>query len=246
MSPVDDPARPAHHRFLLLHGLLLPLLLAGGALLLRASGLDARLSSAFYDAKSHGFLIDNSGWVEVIGHRVGRQLVSAVLLLLVAAALASHAVRALVPHRAVLWTTVLAMALGPALVTVLKDINTHACPWSLKDYGGTADYTARWFVPRAAAGRCFPGGHAAGGFSLFALAFAGQALRLPRLRRWGLVLGFAMGGAFSLLRVAQGAHFMSHNLWSAALDLCIAALVFAPLLLGRRHALARQSSGAWP
>jgi membrane-associated PAP2 superfamily phosphatase len=41
------------------------------------------------------------------------------------------------------------------------------------------------------------------------------------------------GAAFSLLRLAQGAHFMSHNLWSAVIDLCMAALCFAPLLLPR-------------
>lgn len=244
-APAATATATAHRRQFLLHiGLLLPLLCAGLALLLRASGLDDALTRAFFDARAGEFLIANSGWFEQIGHRLGRNLVITAWLLLLAAALASRWVKDLAPYRAVLWTTVAAMALGPVLVTLLKDINTHACPWSLKDYGGTADYSDLWFVSRAAAGRCFPGGHAAGGFSLVALAFAGEAIGHRGLRRWGLWLGLGLGAVFSLLRVAQGAHFVSHNLWSAAVDLWMAALVFSPLLLAKkRHAPVMTTTG---
>jgi len=45
--------------------------------------------------------------------------------------------------------------------------------------------------------------------------FAGLALGRPALARAGLWLGLAAGLTFSLARMAQGAHFLSHNLWSA-------------------------------
>jgi membrane-associated PAP2 superfamily phosphatase len=233
MSSVDHDPGATHRQFLFQFGLLWPALLAGCALLLHGSGLDDALTRLFYDAKAHAFVVGGSGPAEFIGHRLARGALVAIWLLLVAAALASWWVQGLVRHRGVLWATVLAMALGPVLVTLLKDINTRACPWNLKDYGGMVDYSDLWFVPRALAGRCFPGGHAAGGFSLVALAFAGQAANHRGLRRAGLWLGFGAGAAFSLLRLAQGAHFMSHNLWSAVIDLCMAALCFAPLLLPR-------------
>lgn len=211
--------------------MLLPLGFAVCALLLRSSGLDHALSNAFYDPLNQRFLISTSGWLELFGHRIGKSVVLGFWMLLVAAAIAAPALPQLKRHQLLLWTVVLAMALGPALVTLLKDINTRGCPWSLKDFGGTADYSASWFVARVDAGHCFPGGHAASGYSLTAIAFAGQVLQHPRLRRTGLWLGLSIGGAFSLLRVAQGAHFMSHNLWAAAIDMWMAALAFAPLML---------------
>lgn len=224
------PSWPPHSRFWFQAGVLLPLALAACALLCRDTGLDAALTGYFYDAAQQRFLVGSGGWADLLGHRVAKSLILTLWLLLLCLALAAPKVPTLAGHRRLLWTLVLAMALGPVVVTLLKDINSHACPWNLKAYGGSADYSADWFVPRVAAGRCFPGGHAAGGFSLAALGFAGAALGRPGLRRAGLVLGLGVGAAFSILQVAKGAHFMSHNLWSAAIDLGLAALVFAPLL----------------
>jgi membrane-associated PAP2 superfamily phosphatase len=235
MSPLHpgqwSPHWSHHQTFFVKVGLLLPALLAALAVLLRSSGLDDSLSAAFYDAQTQKFWIGTNGWAELLGHRLGKSLVVALWLLLVAAAVAARWLPPLQTQRRVLWTLVLAMGLGPTVVTLLKDINTHACPWSLKAFGGAADYSADWFVPRLEAGRCFPGGHASGGFSLVAIAFAGQFLQRAWLRRLGLWLGLGVGTAFSLLRLGQGAHFMSHNLWAAAIDLWMAALVFSPLLL---------------
>ena len=107
----------------------------------------------------------------------------------------------------------------------------------LKRFGGYADFASSWFVSAADVGCCFPSGHAAAGFSLIALAFAGLAMGNRKLRSAGLTAALFAGSAFSVVRIAQGAHFLSHNLWSAAIDWCAAALVFAPLLnkrLGRR------------
>lgn len=218
------------------HAVLWPLMLAGLATWLRQSGWDERLSALFFDASTQRFMAGSEGWVELIGHRVGKSAVLAVWLCLLAAALAASVMPAWAAHRAVLWTTVAAMGLGPALVTGLKDINTHACPWSLKQFGGAATYSAHWFVSRAEAGRCFPGGHAAGGFSLVALAFAGRVTGGRRLERGGFCLALVVGGLFSGVRLVQGAHFMSHNLWAAAIDWSVATLVFLPLLLARSAA----------
>lgn len=235
MSPIRQGQWSHHRAFFLQVGLLLPLFFAALAVFLRQTGLDDSLSAYFYDPQTQQFLIGTNGSAELFGHRLGKSLVLAAWILLIAAAIAAPWLAPLKVHRRLLWTTVLAMALGPTVVTVLKDINTHACPWSLKEYGGTADYSAQWFVSKLEAGRCFPGGHAAGGFSLIAIAFAGQVLQQPKLRRLGLWLGLGVGAAFSFLRVGQGAHFMSHNLWAAAVDLWLAALVFSPMLLPQQR-----------
>ncbi len=226
----------AHRHFLIRHGLVWPLTLALLATWLRHSGGDEGVSALFFDTQAQHFVAGREGWVEWLGHRASKSAVLAVWLLMLASAAAACLPvwpSAWSRYRPVLWATALAMGLGPALVAGLKDINSHVCPWSLTGFGGTATYSAHWFVPLADAGRCFPGGHAAGGFSLVALMFAGRALQWPALERRGLWLALVAGSLFSVVRMAQGAHFLSHNLWSAAIDWWVAALVFSPLLLGR-------------
>lgn len=224
-------AWPPHSRIWLRFGVLLPVGLAACAVLFSESGLDAALSALFYDGARHQFLISTGGWIELIGHRVGKFVVLTCWLLLAATGFATFWIPGLAAHRRLAWTLVLAMALGPGAVTLLKAINSHPCPWSLKEFGGTAENSASWFVSRIEAGQCFPGGHAAGGFSIVALGFAGAVLRRPRLCRGGLSLGLGVGTAFSILQVAKGAHFMSHNLWAGAIDLWLVALVFSPLMV---------------
>jgi membrane-associated PAP2 superfamily phosphatase len=93
-------------------------------------------------------------------------------------------------------------------------------------FGGLEQARQFWFTAPADAGSCFPGGHAAGGFALVAIYFAGMVAGNRRLERAGLVLVLLAGTSFSLVRIAQGAHFLSHNLWSAAICWALAALVF--------------------
>jgi membrane-associated PAP2 superfamily phosphatase len=230
VSLPDRAAWPPQSRFWFRVGVLLPSVLAACAVLFKASGLDEALSSQFYDAARHRFLVGTSGWAELLGHQTGKSVILGCWLLLIAASIAALVLPALARYRTLLWTLALAMALGPIVVSVLKSINSHACPSSLKSFGGAAEYSAAWFVPSVEAGRCFPGGHAAGGFSIVAVAFAGAVLRRPGLCRAGLSVGLAVGTAFSILQVAKGAHFMSHNLWAAAIDLWMAGLVFGPMM----------------
>jgi membrane-associated PAP2 superfamily phosphatase len=61
-----------------------------------------------------------------------------------------------------------------------------------------------------------PGGHSSSGFALVAVYFLmlGRSHKLARLALGGALL---LGGVFAFGREARGAHFLSHDLWSAAL-----------------------------
>ena len=102
-------------------------------------------------------------------------------------------------------------------MSLLKAGNPRHCPYDLAEYGGYAVHIGPFepAPPGQEPGHCFPGGHASAGFSLLAFYFAGLALGNRRLARAGLWGGMAAGLAFGMARVAQGAHFLSHNLWSA-------------------------------
>jgi membrane-associated PAP2 superfamily phosphatase len=217
-------------RLTLWHAVLIPGAMVAVAQWAASSGTDMTLAARYFDATSGGFPLRDAWWAEQFVHKFCKNVLLLLWLGLMVAALAAPKVARLKPHRRTLWLTVAAMGLGPTLVTLLKDINTHVCPWDLKQFGGEAEFSARWWVSRAEAGRCFPGGHAAGGFSLIALFFGARLMGWPRAAWAALVLTLLVGGLFSQVRMMQGAHFLSHNLWSAAIDWWAAFAVFAPAL----------------
>jgi membrane-associated PAP2 superfamily phosphatase len=97
----------------------------------------------------------------------------------------------------------------PATIGLLKANSQLHCPWAIQRYGGDHEYR-RIFSPltpeqREDCGRCFPAGHASGGFALMSLYFVWR-------RRWlGLGLGLATGWAMGGYQMFKGAHFLSHT-----------------------------------
>jgi membrane-associated PAP2 superfamily phosphatase len=112
----------------------------------------------------------------------------------------------------------LAMLLATLLVGGLKTITNVDCPWDLIGFGGHNPYVAL-FADRPDALRhaqCFPGAHASSGFSLvgFYFVFRDSSRRLARCM---LAAAIVVGIAFSIGQEARGAHFLSHDLTSAAI-----------------------------
>ena len=229
---------PSSAVFFRTHLLLIPGALACAALLAQYSGLDRALTAAFYDAASTRFPAHSSATLELFGHRFAKTAVTLVWLGVLAAALSSRWLPRLEAHRRALWAAVTGMALGPLIVVAMKGLNAHHCPWDLREFGGAAEFSNAWFVAAADAGHCFPGGHAASGFSLIALFFLLREIGVTAWAKRMLWLAVWVGGTFSLIRMAQGAHFLSHNLWAAAICWWCAALLFVPL---QRRALFMQT-----
>ena len=220
------------------HLLLIPGALAFVAQLSHTSGLDHALTSLFFDAVSNRFPVHTWATLEMLGHRFAKTAIVLIWLSLLASVASTH----VWPHwrpawtaqRVPMWCAVAGMALGPMIVVALKGLNAYHCPWDLVEFGGGAEFSSGWFVAASEVGHCFPGGHAASGFSLVALYFLAREMGSPTQRRLMLALTLLVGTAFSLLRMAQGAHFLSHNLWAAAICWAVAALAFMPLYAQRK------------
>ena len=216
--------------FLALHVAFVPLALVLLAWLASSSGLDRAVTDFFYDTELARFPAHDSYWLELLGHRVAKISIWVVALSTLSAAFATERIRQSPHEQRAIVLAALAMAFGPLMVSALKYSTSHHCPWDLRAYGGFADVSRDWFVAAADAGRCFPSGHASAGFALISLYFLGHAIDRPRVARAGLIAAIVIGTGFSAVRVIQGAHFVSHNLWAAAIDWFAAALAFSPLL----------------
>jgi membrane-associated PAP2 superfamily phosphatase len=100
----------------------------------------------------------------------------------------------------------------------LKTVTNVDCPWDLAPFGGQFPYVPL-FADRPDElrhARCFPAAHASSGYALIALHFACKERRLA-VARFGLGMGIAAGLAFGIAQQSRGAHFLSHDLWSAAI-----------------------------
>lgn len=209
-------SRPASRPLNLWICLGIPAVTAITLLLLELTSLDMRLAQLFYDPQAGGFIGRHSYFLENILHDRAKQVVIVFSVLAVLGFIASFFVARLTPFKRELGCLVLSLGLATAFVTPVKAVTAVQCPWSLKEFGGKETYS-ELLSPRPATdkpGRCWPGGHAATGFALFGLFFVLRDRR-PKLARMAFVFAFGLGTVFSISRMMQGAHFFSHNVWTA-------------------------------
>ena len=185
-------------------------------LILEAAGVDHVVSGWFFDGATGRFPMRYNATFEVVTHHWAKYVVVLIACAVIGAWLMSFVLPALVDRRRVLLFLSLALTLAPATVSLLKAESHRSCPYDLVEYGGNAPFIGLLEAapPGDYPGRCFPSGHASAGFCLLAFYFAGRALGSRRLMHAGLWGGLGAGMAFGLARLVQGAHFLSHNLWS--------------------------------
>jgi membrane-associated PAP2 superfamily phosphatase len=208
----------------------LPLAAMAFLLLVDVPRLDFALAHLFYDPQT-GFIGRHSAFLEDVLHDRAKQAVIGLGVLATAGFIASLLSSRLRQWRRPLGYLVLAMGVSTAIVTPLKAVTAVQCPWSLEAFGGVEPYSPLLghhpYVDKP--GRCWPGGHASAGFSLLALFFALRDRR-PRLARVALVGALALGSLFSLGRMMQGAHFLSHNVWTLLFDWVISLACYRLVL----------------
>jgi membrane-associated PAP2 superfamily phosphatase len=190
--------------------------------------LDEHIARAvFFD--SHAQWIGGHAWLtNGLLHTGGRWAIRALVALVVAFWIATYVERDWQPLRRPAAFFAVATILSIAVVGLLKTWTNVDCPWDLAPFGGRFPYI-ELFSDRPDAlrpGRCFPAAHASSGYALLALYFVFRE-RHELMARLGLWLGVLTGLAFGLAQQARGAHFLSHDLWSAFLVWMVTLSVYA-------------------
>ncbi len=197
-------------------------------------GLDRPIANAWYfNVETGKWLGAGAGewWARGILHTGGGRLVRGVAAAAIAVWGLSFATPGLRPWRRQAAFVALAMLLSTAIVGGLKAITNVDCPWDLLGYGGHNPYVAL-FADRPDAlphAKCFPGAHASSGFALVCFYFVVR----DRSRRIALALlgaAITVGIAFSIGQEARGAHFLSHDLTSAAIVWFVQVALYATML----------------
>lgn len=206
--------------------------LIAAALLSSLTRFDLRLADALYAWQGGTWSLRTSFLTQQVLHVAARDA-SVVAWIVVVIALASACSNARwCAWRRPLACLALSVLLSTLLVAWVKSWSNVDCPWDLARYGGRHAYVDLFAARPAAwsAGRCFPAGHASAGYAWMATYFLLLSMR-PAWRRYGLAAGITLGLAFGFAQQLRGAHFLSHDLWTAALCWLVAVAV---------HAVARQ------
>lgn len=198
-------------------------------LVFRLWPLDEWLIAPYVGTLSQPFPLKETWLLTTIAHDGLKRLVIVfVVCLLVLLGIGHHDPRLKV-YRPTIWFVIAAMAASSGLVGILKAFSHHSCPWHLTMYGGVGgiEYPLLGAIPvDAGVGKCFPGGHAAGGFALLALYFAAKAHGLRQAWHYALI-GLGMGMLMGYAQMMRGAHFMSHNLWTLWWTWLVQLVIFA-------------------
>ena len=200
--------------------------------------VDRRLAEGlFVDTQTGHWLGEGTFWADTLLHRWGRNFARLLGVAGIVALLLSFKLPRLRPHRRALGYYVACMAVVPLLVGGLKIATNVDCPRDLQGYGGDRPYIELFGdrpdgLPRA---ECFPGAHSSSAFALFCLYFLGLAYS-RRMAMMGLSVALALGAVFSLDQQARGAHFVSHDFWSAAIAWAICLLFYRYLWRGELRA----------
>src|SRR5688572_22299780 len=209
VTPIRARARPALWP--------VPLLLLTAALL-EGLDLDRRIAHAFFHGSFWLGAGTNAWWATGLIHGGGRMLVRGAAAAALAWWMLSFRFPPLARWRREALFVFAGLVLVTATVGLLKVLTDVDCPWDLAGFGGNRPYLPLFdarpdYLPAA---RCFPGAHSSSGFALMGLWFALRDRR-PRAARFALWAAVCVGALFSFGQQARGAHFLSHDLVSAAL-----------------------------
>jgi len=122
---------------------------------------------------------------------------------------------------------ILSVLLIPLLVGTLKATTNMPCPKNLEHYGGSyptisllESYPKEFYQPNKV--KCYPAGHASGGFALLSLVFLFNNKKHKVL---AVSAGMSLGWAMGLYKMVIGDHFLGHTVVTMLLSWFIALLI---------------------
>jgi membrane-associated PAP2 superfamily phosphatase len=113
---------------------------------------------------------------------------------------------------------ILSLLFTPLTVSLLKHYSPINCPYHIREFYGCCLHISPLDVFKsgvffAHAGKCFPAGHASGGFALISLYFVAPQAK----KHLALCFSLALGSIMGLYQIAKGAHYLSDTIFTLAI-----------------------------
>jgi len=196
---------------------------------------DLQIADAiFFNAARGAWIGEQNWWTNQFIHEGGTWLIRLLVVAgLVIAGLGKFDRRLWAWRKPALYFAV-SVILSVGTVGALKTVTNKDCPRDVIEFGGEHAYVPLFAhrPPELRNARCFPAAHASAGYSLLALYF----MLRGRNRRWGrigLAVGVLMGLVFGISQQSRGAHFISHDVWSAFIVWTVALSTYVGVFRAR-------------
>ncbi|MGE4511427.1 MAG: phosphatase PAP2 family protein [Sulfurimonadaceae bacterium] len=198
--------------------IIVTLVLIGAALLVfELSNIDIWVQNHFYDFVTHTWLIDKHQpllrFLFYDGIKMLLLIVGGVLLI---AFVFIKTIQPLQEYKKELLLVLLAAVFVPASVGSLKALTNMPCPCDLQMYQGGYPNVGLFenypneFVQKSKI-KCWPAGHASGGFALMAFYFF---FKSRKNRNRALVVALGIGWSMGGYKMLIGDHFLSHTVFT--------------------------------
>ncbi|MDP3464410.1 MAG: phosphatase PAP2 family protein [Sulfuricurvum sp.] len=208
--------------------LITALILAGTILFFGLSGADIWVQRHFYNIETHQWIVDsNNGVLKFIFYDGIKRLLIGIgvifLLLLFVWWKRPHRLK----YRRGLIILLLSSIAVPLVVGSLKAASNMPCPKNIEIFGGEYPHTCVWekygsVDCQKAKQKCWPAGHASGGFALMALVFL---FRTQKAKMAALALALTIGWSMGTYKMLIGDHFLSHSVITMVLAWLIILLI---------------------
>ncbi|MDD2369097.1 MAG: phosphatase PAP2 family protein [Sulfuricurvum sp.] len=196
------------------------------------SGTDIWVQKHFYNPLTHQWIVDtNNPVLRFIFYDGIKRLLIILNVLVIIVLIVKWKKPFLAPYKRGLVIVVLSSIFVPLLVSSLKAVTNIPCPKSLEIFDGTYPHTCVWekypsdFCQKQKQ-KCWPAGHASGGFALLSLIFL---FRSRRAKIGAVALAMVIGWSMGSYKMLIGDHFLSHTFITMIMAWLIISIIVAIL-----------------
>ena len=203
-------------------------LLIGAVLFFGLSGADIWVQSHFYNPLTYQWMVDSNDKVlKFIFYDGIKRLLIGVAVLFLIGLIIGWQKSWMKPYRRGFIIVILSSIFVPLIVGSLKAITNMPCPKQIENFGGVYPHTCVWEKYNRQAchlekQKCWPAGHASGGFALLALVFL---FRSRKAKIAAVTSAMLIGWSMGIYKMAIGDHFLSHTVITMILAWLIILLI---------------------
>lgn len=184
--------------------------------LFELTSIDIFVQNYFYDEAANRWLLshEKGSLLDMLFYTGIKKIIIVFGVLILSLYLYSFkaSAEALKEYRRGLLIVWLSIALVPFVIGVLKALSNVPCPCDIKYFGGEFPYIRVLDVMPVdiiKKFKCYPAGHASGGFALMSLFFL---FKEQRNRVIALVFALFVGWSMGIYKMLIGHHYLSHTI----------------------------------
>ncbi len=201
------------------------------------SNLDLKFQSLFFSSETKLWLVARDNMVlKFIFYKLPKYLIASYGVILILWLTKLRLCSENVELQKKLLFLILILILTPLTVAIFKHYSPIYCPNFVEEFGGDKLYISPFDMFNEAiffnhTGKCFPAGHASGGFALISLYFV-----MPRrdLKIGFLLFGLILGSIMGLYQIAKGTHYLSDTIVTLGIAYLI-SISLAQILLKKNN-----------